>query len=85
MLCPYCNSQIELVESDSEEEEMTDKGSFLDQSDEEHQAILDAAAEADKNLERIPDPEKPQQIKPLATSLLQKMKKVFGGGNDTVH
>ena len=72
-------------ETDEEVQMRTDSGSFLDQTDEEHQQILDAAAEADKNLERIPDP----QIDKKSISIIDRMKRVFGAGgkdNDpTIH
>jgi len=88
--CYMCHAPYSNGEIDREKQMEADSGAFLHQSDEEHQAILDAAAEADKNLERIPDPEKAGQSIPLAKeslTLIEKFKKVFGkgGGNDTVH
>ncbi len=83
--CPDCGEPFAIQTAESENQMESDSGAFLDQTDKEHQSILDAAAEADKTLERIPDPEKPGQPKPLGASLMDKMKKVFGGGNDTVH
>jgi len=79
--CYACGHPMSSSEIDREKQMEADSGAFLHQSDEEHQAILDAAAEADKHLERIPDPEQPGTSKPL--SLIEKMRKVFGGGNDT--
>lgn len=85
-VCPACEKPISVQMQDALNQMQKDTGAFLDQTDDEHQAILDAAAEADKTLERIPDPEKgPNQPKPFSQSLMEKMKKVFGGGNDTVH
>lgn len=85
--CYACGNPMGSVqEADSVRQMDSDAGAFLNQSDEEHQAILDAAAEADKNLERIPDPEKgAHQPKPFSQSIMDKMRKVFGGGHDTTH
>jgi len=82
--CYVCGHPIKSGELELEQQMQKDSGSFLNQTDEEHEAVLKAAAEADKTLERIPDPEKPGTSKPL--SLMDKMRKVFGGsGNDTIH
>jgi len=81
--CPRCQMIFSVQMTDSLNQSQADSGAFLDQSDEEHQAILDAAAEADRTLERIPDPEKgPYQPKPFSQTIIDKMRKVFGGGND---
>jgi hypothetical protein len=81
--CPKCQMIFSVQMIDSLNQSRADSGTFLDQSDEEHQAILDAAAEVDRRLERIPDPEKgPNQPKPFSQTIIDKMRKVFGGGND---
>jgi len=81
--CPSCQMVFSVQMTDLLNQSRADSGTFLDQSDAEHQAILDAAAEADRTLERIPDPEKgPSQPKPLSQTIIDKMRKVFGGGND---
>ena len=85
-MCINCGIAITVETPTMEDHMKSDSGAYLNQSDEDHQAILDAAAEADKNLERIPDPEQLDRTKPLGTSLMDKMRKVFGGGNnDTIH
>ena len=73
-MCVNCGTSITVETSEIKQ------GSYLDQSDKEHQDILDAASEADKKLERIPDPE--QLTKSTSFGLFDKMRKVFGGGND---
>ena len=83
--CKKCGALITVETIAMEDHMKSDSGAFLGQSDEEHQAILDAAAEADRTLERIPDPEQLGETKPMAKTILDRMKKVFGGGNDTTH
>ena len=80
--CYACGYRIYIKDLETERQSRVDSGELLDQTDEEHQSILDAAAEADRSLERIPDPELENDLsKPLTDSgLFDKMKKVFGGG-----
>jgi len=87
-ICENCNSPITVETIGIEHQMRSDSGAFLDQSDKEHEDILNAAADADKNLERIPDPKRSDQLSSLKSksSLMDKMRKVFGGGNnDTTH
>jgi len=77
--CYACGHAIVFSEIERGNQFEADSGAFLEQTDEEHQIILDAAAEADKTLERIPDPEQPGNQKPLGLGMLDKFKKVFGG------
>jgi hypothetical protein len=84
------DSGVLLYETTDKEMPESDSGVQEYQSDEKHTEILKAAAEADKHLERIPDPEKgPGQPAPLTTTakIKEAMLRVFGGkkGNDTIH
>lgn len=80
-ICTSCKSSIKVnTEDDLIERQRTDSGSYLDITDDEHDSVLQAAQEEDKNLERIPDPSRDHL--PLTTSMkiIQAMRKVFGGG-----
>ncbi|MFW9871824.1 MAG: Mov34/MPN/PAD-1 family protein [Candidatus Thorarchaeota archaeon] len=78
--CPYC--QTPLVEiPDSTEERLTeqqrnDSGTYLNSTEKEQQEILKQAAKDDKNLERIPDPEK-DSVPVSKNSLMGMFKRVF--------
>lgn len=98
--CPHCKSMSKITKFGNDVRcpncgvlwnvtKPIETGPFIQQTEEEHQQILQDAAEKDQTLERIPDPEKETgQSIPLTTTekILEKMKKVFGGnGNDTTH
>ena len=69
-----------------EEQTRKDSGAYLDQTEEEHSAILKEAAEADKRLQRIPDPEKPTTPLTASERIKNAMGRMFGGkDHDTIH